>query len=495
MPRTAEKNPEISALIQQAEDSDEAQIVRIYKEIKGLAKKDKLWETKRLHPKSVAVSKHNRAGFICSGVVAHQVGEVVINVGYDTELCKDATAWEVEDDGSSVKLFLDIVANDEHLARYTENDIDAISVACSHFNQFLAATIESRPTPSANVRMQVDGRLSKSACLEFSPAMSSAFEGLDWTLWSKESAILYPKLPDIAQRALNAKFNGFQDEHNFHHYQRAHLVLNTQACKASGGENAHVLRDIIRSAPKNVDDIPAIVDFACKYGTSAQIVQPVMSWVRGGYMPAGRIVPARIFKAMATVPFEPKDTPPLFMNSILMFLAASPASKVVGKEATWIGVGDVGHMNSPKKLALVKEAEHAIGEALKVSQSMQLPAQVELKLVGNLRVALVGKVFDKMPAYTDKTIPQIAREFYDRAAEKAVVKDVASPWPALEIARASGSSSTSGTPSSVINYDDEGKPVGLGLQSVLHRGFQIGGYCKTSSGASSISSSSPPSLF
>ena len=177
------KNPKIVQLIAESEGSDAAQIVAVYKQTKAIGKADKLWEMKKLHPKQVGVHKANRGGYMCSGVAANCVGETVCTVGYDADVHSDATAFENEVDHSSIKSFLKVQENDEHLARYVESDIDANSVACSHFNQFLAAAIDCRPTPSISEKIQLDGKLSKDVCCAHNPAMDDAFEGLEWCVW------------------------------------------------------------------------------------------------------------------------------------------------------------------------------------------------------------------------------------------------------------------------------------------------------------------------
>ena len=210
-----QKNPKIVQLIAESEGSDAAQIVSIYKQIKVLGKADKLWEMKKIPPKQVGVHKANRGGYMCSGVASHCVGETACTVGYDPDVHKDATAFENEADRSSINSFLKIQKNDEHLALYEESDIDANSVACSHFNQFLAAAIDCRPTPSLCDKIQLDGKLSKEVCCAHNPGMDDAFEGLEWCVWKSSSEVMYPKLPDFAQRALNAKYAAQQEENIF----------------------------------------------------------------------------------------------------------------------------------------------------------------------------------------------------------------------------------------------------------------------------------------
>ena len=476
---TPKPNPLMVKLIADLDHSNHAQVVRAYKELKLIGQKDKLWEMKRVHPKKVAVSKHNRGGFICSGIASHQVGETVMNVGYDPEVHKDATAFEAEDDGSSIQSFIALICNDEYLARYEAEDIEIVSVGSSHFNQFLAAAIDGRPTPSTHTQIQINNHLNKDVCMAHAPDMGEAFEGMTWCVWKKVSAVLYPQLPDIAQRALNAKYAAQQEEHNFHHYQRANLIMASNACKESGNENEYVLRDIVKSSPKNVDDVPSVVDFACKYGGAPAMVEPVMKFIRGGFMPPGRVVPGRVWKAMSKCQFAPADMCPLFMNSVLMFLAASPPSKCPGNVATWISVGDLTALQSAK-LQDMKQAEEVIQTGMRLSRSMKLTSADDTKLLGSLRTGLVAKVLDKIEPLSKKPFYQHGAEFFDKAMKVAHVKSVKCPWKA---ASPEENPSQKGNISTVVQYNDNAEAVGLGKQSVLARGFEIGGCAKAKDSA------------
>ena len=117
-PAAVKRNPTIVKLIDQSKTDDNAKIVSIWNQIRIAGKADKLVYNMTIHPKRVGVSKHNRGGFMVSGVSVHEVGEGVVNVGYDPTVHKDATCFEASEDRSSEDKFLSIVANDPYLARY-----------------------------------------------------------------------------------------------------------------------------------------------------------------------------------------------------------------------------------------------------------------------------------------------------------------------------------------------------------------------------------------
>lgn len=462
-------------------DAEDVKIIRIYNEIKKLGKIEKLWTRRRYHAKSVGVHRANRGGYMCSGVMANEVGETVNAVGFDWKVCEDATAFEENDNRSNEKEFLKLVDSDELLARYKPGDIEISSVGCTHFNQYIAAVVDRRPTPSE--KLGVDGHHSQEMLVGKEPETREIYDdGLYWDVWFKRAELLYPTLPDVAQRALNAKYSAQQEEHCFHHYQRAVKVLNTPACKQSQDPRAYALRDILKSKPKNAEDCPAIVEFARVWGCQ---VEHVMRFIRS-FMPVGRIVPASVWSAMSKLKIEPEHFSPHFLNSVLMFLAASPASKCPAKVARWITVSDIATLEKDPRLSNMVKAEQIIKTGFELAQTFNLSAKDETSLVSNLRTTLVAKVFDKIDNLTKKTMEAIATEFYNDALEKKRTEEVV-PNPFCVFGpqqqTAAQVPATRSAPVSVVEYSNAGEAMGVACASILARGFLENGFAKNAGGA------------
>ena len=482
------KNPKIVALIAEAQkDSEDVGILRIYNEIKKLGKQDRLWHVRRIPIKRVGVHRKNRGGFFVSGPTCHIIGGTVMGVGYDPDAHRDATSFQEGPDRLNEKKFLETVENDALLASFNPGDIESSSVGCSHFNQFLAATIDG--VPSDVKALTIDGRLSKAKLINRYPDMEVLFtEGLEWIEWFHEAELLYPELPDICQRGLNAKYAAQQDEHWGHQYQRAVTVLNTKEAIASGDPVAYTTRDLLKSKPKCAADIPAIVDFAYIYGGTdiSLFCEPLMRFIKA-HMAPGRVVPVGVWKTMAGLKLEPEDFCPHFMHSVLFILASSPAKSAPSNIAKIVGSGDINGLAKGRKLADMKAAEKVIKDAIHTFAKLDLTANNETKILGELRTALAGKVFGKIKSVEDQSMHQLAVKFFlEGKAHQRSSEEVEHPWGDQIVIedpeptppsdnRVPGSYSS-------VEYSTDGTAVGIYIKSLLNRGFEANCFIKDKEG-------------
>ena len=217
-------NPKIVALLEKATslEEEDVQIVRLYKEIKDEAKKDNLYYRRRFHWRKVCCSWWNRGGFGCSGQQAVKTIDIVDGVGHDWDACKDSTVIEDPMHEHEEWFLREIIANDDMLPDYRPGDTEVASVGGTHYTMGLGM-IELRRNVSHTglcERITTDGRLSKEKVVARYPEMEDVIDnGLEYDVWKANSVKLYPDLPDVAQRALNAKHVAQQDEGAFQIYQ------------------------------------------------------------------------------------------------------------------------------------------------------------------------------------------------------------------------------------------------------------------------------------
>ena len=87
----------------------------------------------------------------------------------------------------------------------------------------------------ANENLTIDGKLNVSKIVSQHPLMKPIFEtGMMWTVFKSEAEEIWPQLPDIAQRALNAKFSVQQGQDCFQVFFRSCMswLSNAGAGKA-----------------------------------------------------------------------------------------------------------------------------------------------------------------------------------------------------------------------------------------------------------------------
>ena len=138
--------------------------------------------------------------------------------------------------------FIKLCSSSKHYASYTDADVvEAGSVGCGHWNQFLACIIDKAQVPEPFVaklcesgRQHLDGdRLCRDQ-----PALRQLIDhGLQFTVIKHSKEIEYPQLPNILQKALNVE----------HHIGEGHenqticrYVISLFFCPHRISHNSHV---------------------------------------------------------------------------------------------------------------------------------------------------------------------------------------------------------------------------------------------------------------
>ena len=133
------KHPEIASLIDKALTEEGTRIVQLYSDIKTIGMKCGLLYKRKVKSCFVGVHRHNRDGAMVSGREAMSIWDDIDRIGVAPELYQDATAFEEPYDKQNEKAFLTRCAADPHLRAYAQGEVQISSVACSHWNQAIAA--------------------------------------------------------------------------------------------------------------------------------------------------------------------------------------------------------------------------------------------------------------------------------------------------------------------------------------------------------------------
>jgi hypothetical protein len=129
-------------------NDEESLIVPIYAEMVAIAKDINLGYFRMMKCTQVGVHWKNRDQAVCSGREALTLWDEVDKVGVAPDLWRDATAIEEHGDRMSETKFFQICDNDPHLRKFEFGEIEASAIACSHWNQAVAAALAnvvSRP--------------------------------------------------------------------------------------------------------------------------------------------------------------------------------------------------------------------------------------------------------------------------------------------------------------------------------------------------------------
>ena len=468
------RNLSIVELCKKAMTEEASRIVAIYNEIVVMAKRDKLIYTRRVHSKCVGVHRKNREGSMVSGREAMRILDDIDKVGVTLDLLKDATAFEEPETRINESKFLVKCATDDFLANYDRGSIEVSSVSCSHFNQAMAAVIDG--LSYCNPELCIDGRLSAAKIVGKYPLLDNILaHGLEWHVWKRDAEVLYPDLPDIAQRALNAKYTVHQTQDCFQMLGRAVQLLNSEAAKNKADKMQYAVKDILKSNPQCSGQVVSmIVETARKFcGTDDVIIEPLLRHV-AAFKPPGRVVSTDHWKALASMKFASTDLCPHFIMSILMTLAcADPPGIIASASIKTLPYKMTGEMKACE--ALIKQAYNVVAQ-------MCLPPKDEVVQMGWLRVSLVLKLFGKIKSkYADSSYIDLASEFFvNCVGHQTSDRQVQNPWNTLctqqcrkadKVEHANDEANDEAVHGSraqrVMQYDSDGNAVGVHRMMVI----------------------------
>lgn len=315
-------------------------------------------------------------------------------------------------------------------------------------------------------------------------------EGLEWNVWKAEAEHDFPDLPDIAQRALNAKYSVQQGQDQFQVFSRAALCWSTGMANGKNNPNLCIVKDIIKANPKCTGtDVEALVEIARRFGGSdGKMVEHFRLFI-GTFKHPGRTVATVTLQAMATLRLAPDELCPMFFISIPMALAAAP-------HPNFITSSDIKSIVSVKfsKVASMIENETMIKSMLDIVADMGVPIGEQTKIVGEFRTSLVFKFFKKVKKLESVSIDGLACKCFEDLLVRARTKKD-NPWmhamghlPApgheLQGDQESRPKSAPGRPkaapaaiSKVVHYED-GKAAGVHCEIIASKGFMVDGLIK-----------------
>ena len=169
---------------------------------------------KYIHPKAMVPHKKNRGGSKMQWSKIYGKGAKILKVGVSLNECgpDKAVAFEIEDTKETAKDHIKLCQTSEHYACYEDADlVEASTVGCGHWNQFLACILDKRPVPNAHRAALCEAG---NPCLDpvrlarDQPVLEALLNtGLKVTLIKRKIKIIYPLLPSILQKALNVEHN------------------------------------------------------------------------------------------------------------------------------------------------------------------------------------------------------------------------------------------------------------------------------------------------
>ena len=235
--------------------------------------------TQHLSISEVMVHPENRGGLGLNTFNVHENLRAIKEIGADREAVHRATCFEMAPVGPDREA--QIAFNNQLIERSSgqlaplSGKERVCSVACSHFTAGCRAAEGASLTPERSLA-DSDGRLNKiSLCCEDQEFKDLIEQGWDWTTLPHTCQKIWPKLPDLAQDALNAEHATFAMASEL---QVMLSMANRAAASASKGDRPDrqkIKSDITASQPPCVDYLAILCSFVQQYagGANAPVIR------------------------------------------------------------------------------------------------------------------------------------------------------------------------------------------------------------------------------
>ena len=165
---------------------------------------------KHMHAKSVVPHSKNRGGAKMQWKKIFQKGSAIVNVGVSLAECGPLKAVAFGVDKKTALAHIELCKTSVYYPNFTDPDIvEAGSVGCGHWNQFLAAIQDGIEVPMEFRKKLCEvgsTTLDAQRLARDQPALKTILEkGLQFTVIKASMEQEYPKLPHILQKALNTE--------------------------------------------------------------------------------------------------------------------------------------------------------------------------------------------------------------------------------------------------------------------------------------------------
>ena len=258
----AAANPLIVKLLAQTDDH---KIAATIDEVLKKLEEDGLAYRLSIPPKLVGVHPCNRDGYGISATEVHSLGSDIVGMGWSWKACAQAVCIEDDPQSTIATHTADMVsASNGGLGRADQLQVKFGSLACGHTNRFLCAVLDAVPCELEN--LSVDGRMSFSKIVGKDPGLQDALKsGLNWLVLKATVGVLYPTLPDLVQRAMQATGLAQRDEIEVQLLQRIQGAAKTMLARDKTVDWPTIASTVGKGRPESVD-VEALIRYVQKWG-------------------------------------------------------------------------------------------------------------------------------------------------------------------------------------------------------------------------------------
>ena len=217
---TDSQRNEFKKLYEDAVSAKDERLVKIKDDLLRLLCLADLARIKYMHCKTVVPHNMNRGGSKMQVHKIYEKGSKIMSVGVSLDACGPSRAVAFEVNPMNKKIASEFVKYSdkiEHFANYIEESVEAGSVGCGHWNQFLAAIHDKALVPQRFIKKLCEtghDRLDPERLCRDQPALRQLLQnGLQFTVIKHSVETQWPQLPFILQKALNVEHHIGEGQH------------------------------------------------------------------------------------------------------------------------------------------------------------------------------------------------------------------------------------------------------------------------------------------
>ena len=452
-------------------DGDAGSLTKWNKISKSLSQAHILYK-QRLPVWEVMVHPRNREGLGLNTFDVHKVLATIKRIGADPAAVHRATAFEMAPEGperqAQVAFNSTLVERSGGFLAALRGSERVLSVACSHFTAGCRASANNCESPEESLQ-DANGRINLEQLLGDDIAFEDLIKnGWEWTILPHCCQIVWPKLPDLVQEALNAEHATFRMSSELQVMVSIGNKVSQAMAQGIDVDWKRLKDDVTAAAPPCVEYMDPIIQYVKSYsgGEGAPIIRFLEGFAKeyGGSKKLGET----FLRAVASARFPTESSKfPFVRAAMLATNLVSPQHKIVDGVAKLLSKTDVAGMASKRMLAKATAAEQSLSEIWSELQDASKARQLSVgqcnALFGRIAFRLILHLLKKEndgPVITKfESIAAIKVAFYEEKCSELGIE------PANQAASGSNDSapSDSGEVASIAlsSLDDVSNPQSI----------------------------------
>ena len=330
------------------------------------------------------------------------------------------------------------------------------SLSCSHTNQWLVAALAGVKCDFEDI--SVGGKMSYELMSGQEGLKDALDKGMQWLVISAAAVAEHPTLPNFVQAAKNATGSAHSREDDFQLLKKIQAMAANMINMKGAVAWQVIANTVVRLSQCSHDDIAHLLLFAQKWGGGASTTfLDDLSNFHKAFVKPGRTVPASTWKALADLRVSADELCPFVVYAVVKAQAFCPSSNFDDKICKYVTVDDINSL-APTRKSEMLAAERVLSECRTLARTSRAPPEVCTKAIGKLDVFVAKLVLGKKDS-KDKTVDDVVKQF-------SLDVGVARETPAVQ--------SDTDLSFNVVQYDENGSPIGVGALALQSDGFKPG---------------------